>query len=363
MMTATITSEVIVMATAPTHRAPHFISVEGLVDWIETVDADTFQDGRFRNCLLAARNRGEIFIPFFDDPSIRLTQIELLPHHDSRGGFMHSDNMYLFFEFTTSFSSIHVSTSIVSPSLARIYESEGVGGYFRSSRPTIYGTYQIREGTATVRDSRTGNFVERTISYVFNDEIGSTAQRAAIIFIQDGAMVRTGYTSAGVSRHFNNLVLDRATITYRPQDRPSANTITRTLRFTVGTTTYTIDGIPHTLDVAPFIDPATNRVMVPLRAVSEGLGARVDWMTVGHGAEVTITARAQRHVLHIHEPPDGRFGVPALGDPLQNGLGTPMLINQRVFVPLRFAAELLDATPRWDAANSAVYIYQEIVVD
>ncbi|MCL2548026.1 MAG: stalk domain-containing protein, partial [Symbiobacteriaceae bacterium] len=38
-----------------------------------------------------------------------------------------------------------------------------------------------------------------------------------------------------------------------------------------------INGIDHELLVAPYIDPSTERTLVPLRAVSEGLGASVFW--------------------------------------------------------------------------------------
>jgi len=43
--------------------------------------------------------------------------------------------------------------------------------------------------------------------------------------------------------------------------------------------TATVDGSPYTLDAAPYIDMAANRTLVPIRFVSEALKASVDWNT------------------------------------------------------------------------------------
>jgi hypothetical protein len=55
---------------------------------------------------------------------------------------------------------------------------------------------------------------------------------------------------------------------------------TPTLRFEIGslnvTATHTGQA-PPTLDVAPFIDPLTGRTMIPLRAIADGLGALIEW--------------------------------------------------------------------------------------
>lgn len=46
---------------------------------------------------------------------------------------------------------------------------------------------------------------------------------------------------------------------------------------TVGSTAAIVDGRPYTLDAAPYIEAAAGRTMTPLRFIGEGLGARVEW--------------------------------------------------------------------------------------
>ena len=115
------------------------------------------------------------------------------------------------------------------------------------------------------------------------------------------------------------------------------------LRFAIGSLVYTANDIPHTSDVAPFIDPAYDRTMLPLRVVAEALGVQVEWL------------EETRTVLIISD--GGEFAL-AVDAPLPGGMGMPMLRDGRTFVPLRYVAEMLGATVRWDGENMAVYVYQ-----
>ena len=115
------------------------------------------------------------------------------------------------------------------------------------------------------------------------------------------------------------------------------------LRLAVGNTAFTNNGLLFQNDAAPFIAPADNRLMVPLRVIAEGLGAQVAW--IGETNTVHITNGAT--VLNL-----------TIGVPLPNGMGTPVIIDGRTFVPVQYVAEMLGATVRWDGANSAMYIIQ-----
>lgn len=55
---------------------------------------------------------------------------------------------------------------------------------------------------------------------------------------------------------------------------PHAPTI---IEMTVGNTNMLVNGISKTIDQAPAIDKTTGRTLVPVRAVSEALGAKVSW--------------------------------------------------------------------------------------
>lgn len=51
----------------------------------------------------------------------------------------------------------------------------------------------------------------------------------------------------------------------------------KVIKLTIGSTVAIINGEPYTLDAAPFIKPKVFRTLAPLRFVSEALGARVGW--------------------------------------------------------------------------------------
>jgi len=116
----------------------------------------------------------------------------------------------------------------------------------------------------------------------------------------------------------------------------------RVIRFEMDNLVYTIDTVPHTNDVAPFVDPAYDRTMIPLRAVSEALGAEVEWIGATRTVLIFIHDETQTLVVDVSLP---------------GGMGVPVIISDRVLVPLRFVAERLGAEVRWDGANRAAYVY------
>ncbi|MCL1878758.1 MAG: stalk domain-containing protein [Defluviitaleaceae bacterium] len=113
------------------------------------------------------------------------------------------------------------------------------------------------------------------------------------------------------------------------------------LRFTIGSIFMRGNGEVIELEAPPFIDRQTNRAMIPLRAVAEGLGAGIDW-----DAETRI-ARIERDETVITLSAD---------QALPGGMGTPIVIDDRIFVPVRYVSEVLGETVRWDARNMAVYV-------
>ena len=65
-------------------------------------------------------------------------------------------------------------------------------------------------------------------------------------------------------------------------------------------------GVAHG-DATPFIDTVANRTMVPLRAIAEGLGAEVDWDDVTR--TVSITREGQTAYVTIDAPLPGGMGT------------------------------------------------------
>jgi len=97
------------------------------------------------------------------------------------------------------------------------------------------------------------------------------------------------------------------------------------------------------LEAAPFIDN-DNRAMVPLRLIAESLDASVRW------ENATRTVFIARGGVEVRLPVDV---------PLPDGMGTPTIVNDRTFVPLRYVSEVFGATVRWNELTNAVYVYRD----
>ena len=125
----------------------------------------------------------------------------------------------------------------------------------------------------------------------------------------------------------------------QPQPTPQPTTI----RLAIGETGFTLNGLPAQADAAPFVDPVYNRTMVPLRLIAEALGAQVNW-------------NAETRVITINS--GGRLLTLTLDESLPDGMGVPLIVNDRTFVPTAYVAQMLGANVRWDGEARAVYIQQ-----
>lgn len=108
-------------------------------------------------------------------------------------------------------------------------------------------------------------------------------------------------------------------------------------------------------DAAPYLDTAANRVLVPVRFVSESLGAQVAWD--GATRTVTVTKGADTVVLTID-----RAAVTKNGGAFE--LDAPARIeSSRTYVPLRFISEAFGAKVEWSQTTKIVYITTAEAVD
>ena len=130
----------------------------------------------------------------------------------------------------------------------------------------------------------------------------------------------------------------------QPQQPPQPPTEHLTvIRLVIGEMSHTVNGVPAITELAPFIDPVYERTMVPLRMVMETLGAEVNWIYETR----TATIYSQ-----------GEFLTLQVDSALPYGMGMPVIVNDRTFVPIRYVAETLGAEVFWDEVNRAVYIRQ-----
>jgi len=122
-------------------------------------------------------------------------------------------------------------------------------------------------------------------------------------------------------------------------DEYAAPPTTRTLRFEINSTTFKDNSTTHNLEAAPFI--ANGRTMVPLRVIIEALGATDLSLTAG---EVSFVLNGETITMTINQP-------------LLEGMGTPVIVGGRTFVPLAYIASEMGATVRWDRSARAAYVY------
>ncbi len=120
------------------------------------------------------------------------------------------------------------------------------------------------------------------------------------------------------------------------------------INLTVGEKQIMVNGRVMILDVAPFIVPETGRTLVPVRFVSEALGADVDWQP--EAQQVVIRDGDTEIVLTIGSTEVLVDGNSRILD------CAPVIANNRTFVPLRFVSETLGADVDYNDATKEITI-------
>ena len=101
------------------------------------------------------------------------------------------------------------------------------------------------------------------------------------------------------------------------------------------------------VDGEPFVD-SNNRTQIPVRFVSEALGAKVEWEPTAK--RVTIIDEGREIILNIDQK---KIMVNGQGKTLDTAA---KIKDDRTFVPLRFVSEGLGAEVTWDPVGRNVYI-------
>lgn len=109
-----------------------------------------------------------------------------------------------------------------------------------------------------------------------------------------------------------------------------------------------VKGVPVEFDSAPYIDQS-NRLMVPLRAIVEALGAQVHWNN--QARSITINKEGKTIFFTI----DSRWAT-VNGQSIEMDTN-PVIKNSRTMVPARYVGEFLGATVNWDSRTRTVTIY------
>lgn len=115
------------------------------------------------------------------------------------------------------------------------------------------------------------------------------------------------------------------------------------LKVTMNKLQYTVNGTPMMFDVAPYIDTKANRSMIPMRFIAEAFGATVNWDDATKTQTIRLNGKTFKLTQNVALP---------------NGMGTPVLVKDRFFVPLRYVSQELGASVDWDDAtqtNTIIY--------
>lgn len=113
----------------------------------------------------------------------------------------------------------------------------------------------------------------------------------------------------------------------------------KTIKLTIGDTSYIVNGVSKSLDSAPVI--IDGRTMVSPRFIAEAMGASVEWDDATQTAAIALDDKTLR--VTAGERASG-MDVPA------------QIMNGRMMIPLRYVSETLGAMVNWDADKWTVEI-------
>ncbi len=123
------------------------------------------------------------------------------------------------------------------------------------------------------------------------------------------------------------------------------------LIFSIGSSTYTVNGAPQFMDVSPTI--IEGRTLLPIRFAAAPLGADVGWEGTTQKATVSLgTTFMELWIGQSNALVNGKAVPIDAGNPHVK----PLIINGRTMLPLRFVTENLGCGVQWDQATQRVTI-------
>lgn len=121
------------------------------------------------------------------------------------------------------------------------------------------------------------------------------------------------------------------------------------ITLTIGRLESAVGNTPYTLDAPPYIEKETSRTLVPLRFISEALGANVDWLPrtrqiiIADGKEVIVLTPGSGEIV-VNGVKQRIDSAPTVQPP------------GRTFVPLRVIGEILGAKLEYNNATKVITI-------
>ncbi|NTU61565.1 MAG: copper amine oxidase N-terminal domain-containing protein, partial [Caldiserica bacterium] len=120
----------------------------------------------------------------------------------------------------------------------------------------------------------------------------------------------------------------------------------RTIVMTVGSKTMMVDEQAKSLDVEPVI--INGNLMVPLRAVSEALGAKVEFDAKTRSIDINLDSKQIIMQINVKE-------MIVSGEKISLSVA-PMIRSGRTYVPFRAIAEAFGCEVKWASETKEVTI-------
>lgn len=145
-----------------------------------------------------------------------------------------------------------------------------------------------------------------------------------------------------------------------------AGTLDGVVEVTIGEKTITVDGEAVDMDVAAYIQTASNSTMVPLRFVSIALGvdkdnvtsvdesSKISWDAITKTATIFYAAGNGQKIIQF-QAGSAYMTVDGTQIPMENGV-VAEIVDGRMFVPFRALGTALGVSVSWDAeTRTAIY--------
>ena len=224
-----------------------------------------------------------------------------------------------------------------------IHDLSGISGASGSGTLAKITFKCLRETSTTI------SFENGVLSNIYAQEIAAVWIAQPLQFKEDGKnsnIITPPVTSTGGGG--SSQPTQKPTAPKPPQSETtpsqSLNPITKNvIVLSINKLEASRDGKSFVLDAKPFIKPGVNRTLVPVRFISEGLGAKVEWLA--NSRQVKITDKDVTILLTI-----GSKTVLVNGR--QTELDCPAeIVKARTFAPVRFISETLGAAVNWDGSG------------
>lgn len=121
----------------------------------------------------------------------------------------------------------------------------------------------------------------------------------------------------------------------------------KTIKLTIGSKTADVDGKPVDMPAAPYI--RLDRLLVPVRAVSDALGCTVTWDA--DSGTATLTSEEGVLALTAHSPV-----LQVNGKPVEMDAAPEIVGSGTMMIPVRYIAEALHCKVAWDASTRTATI-------